>query len=285
MPATIPEPRPSLSIPANISSIAIDQRPLSAIVESPIMPLNSQLLNGDAAPTSFAAVSSPLANSSSPVPESPVDIKPEDVNSEPELVAKPEPEPIVEAMAAPAAEPAVEAPVESAVEPAAASPEPVLNEVGDTSVESAVMVEPVVSEEAQPKDTVEAAGPSTAPASGAVTPAPVETEVAAVQPQSLMSPMSPNSPSSTPWDPKSQREIARARSPRRPSAVGGSSIRSRLPSPAGSIIGVKRKAADEPEVGKGRVRYLPGKSSRRFRGDLKLITFALQTGLLVLRSN
>lgn len=284
VPVAIPEPRPSLSIPDNVAAIASEQRPLSAIVESPVIPLNSQAIWGDnAQPTIAATISSPLANSSTPNPESPVEIKHEDVVSEPELVeAEPTVEAVVEPVVEAPAEPVVEAPVEPVVEPTAVPASPVLNEVGNlpspsplpngdvNPMEDAVVVEPVVSEEAQPKDTVEAS----APASGAITPAPVETAVADGPSQSVLSPISPNSPTSTPWDPNSQREIARARSPRRASGVAGSSIRSRLPSPAASIIGVKRKL-DDPEVAKPRVRYLPGKFYSVFCAEFKLIVFVL----------
>jgi DNA polymerase-3 subunit gamma/tau len=241
-PVVIPDSRPSLAIPDNL---AMDQRPLSAIVESPIVPLNSQAVWGDVQPAGLTAavMSSPLANTAT-MADSPVDAKPEEVTSEPEIV---------------------EAPAE-VVAPAPPSPE--LHEVTALPVEPAAPIEPappteevqpVVTQEEESKDTV-AALEAPAAASGATTPARVETSDIAPPPaNNLLSPISPNSPSSTPWDPTAQREIARARSPRRSSA-GGPSNRSRLPSPAASIIGVKRKLGDEPELAKGRVRYLPGKS-------------------------
>ncbi|KAG9104556.1 hypothetical protein FRC06_001336 [Ceratobasidium sp. 370] len=247
-PLSIPESRPSLSIPDNM---AMDQRPLSAIVESPVFPAALQ-------PAAFAiAGSSPLANAITVTSDSPVDVKPEDAHSDPEIVEAP-----------------VETPVEPAVEPTVvglASPEPLpddANPMETAPVEPAPATgepQPEVVEEAQPKDVspateepqpevVEEAQPKDV--SGTATPAEIETNGIAAPPENALSPMSPNSPSSTPWDPVSQREIARARSPRRTSA-GGPSNRSRVPSPAPSIIGVKRKQPDEPEIVKSRVRYLP----------------------------
>ncbi|KAG8748485.1 hypothetical protein FRC10_003618 [Ceratobasidium sp. 414] len=233
-PLSIPESRPSLTIPGNM---AMDQRPLSAIVESPISPgvLQSAAL--------VIAGPSPLANAITATSDSPVDVKPEDSHSEPEIVeapveapAEPVPEPTVVALASPEPLPDDANPMETTVAPV--EPAPATEEVQPE-------VQPEVAEEAQPKD-----------ASGTATPAQAEANGTAAPPEDALSPMSPNSPSSTPWDPVSQREIVPARSPHRTS-VGGPSNRSRAPSPAQSIIGVKRKQPDEPEVARSRVRYLP----------------------------
>ncbi|KAG8716250.1 hypothetical protein FRC08_009703 [Ceratobasidium sp. 394] len=234
-PLSIPESRPSLSIPDNM---AMDQRPLSAIVESPISPAPLQTA------ALLVAGPSPLANTVTATSDSPVDVKPEDVHSEPEIVEAP-----VEAPAEPALEPTVAAlvtpePLPSDANPVEAAPVEPAPATEEVQAEVAVEVQPEATEEVQPKD-----------ASGTATPAQIETNGTAAPPENALSPMSPNSPSSTPWDPASQREIARARSPRR--SAGGPSNRSRVPSPAPSIIGVKRKQPDEPEIVKSRVRYLP----------------------------
>ncbi|KAG8765310.1 hypothetical protein FRC12_007562 [Ceratobasidium sp. 428] len=257
-PLSIPDSRPSLSIPDNM---AMDQRPLSAIVESPIAPLNPHALLSDIQPAApLATVSSPLANTVTIAAESPVEVKPEDVHSEPEIIEAPVETPVevaVAPIASPEPIPDDANPVEAVV--VAAEPEPAPIEEAQPKV--AEEVQPTVAEEVQPKaaeevqpEIIEEARPKDG--SGTSTPAPIETNGVPVAPQDMLSPMSPNSPSSTPWDPTSQREIARARSPRRTSA-GGPSNRSRLPSPAPSIIGVKRKQPDEPEIVKSRVRYLP----------------------------
>jgi hypothetical protein len=69
-PVVIPDSRLSLAISDNL---ATGQRPLSAIVESPIVLLNLQAVWGDAQPAGLTAVmSSPLANTAA-VADSPTE--------------------------------------------------------------------------------------------------------------------------------------------------------------------------------------------------------------------
>ncbi|QRV76250.1 hypothetical protein RhiJN_19087 [Ceratobasidium sp. AG-Ba] len=224
-PVSISDSRPSLTIAPPVTTA--EPAPLSVIAESPAVQLGP-------------GVSSLLANTAEAMKG--IDTKPAEPAPIPEVVETPVEvapvEPVV-AVAAVVAEPEPVAEVEAT--PAPVEPEVVVATIAEE-------VQPAVTEEAQPKDV--------ATASGTATPAQIETNGVAAPPENMMSPMSPNSPSSTPWDPIAQREIARAVSPRRASA-GGPSNRSRVPSPAPSIIGVKRKAVDEPDVSKGRVRYLP----------------------------
>ncbi|CAE7215774.1 unnamed protein product [Rhizoctonia solani] len=260
-----PEPRPSLMIPDRTFS---DQRPLSAIVESPAIPLNPHMLVGPAqSPEQVFGVPAPALSS-----DSPVVVKPE--------TTSPEMSPVLLNLDSDTSG------VDSGPEnpPAFASLADEMRAVNEPVVEGFVVEEPIVeepepSEVEQPKD--ETAAPTeevqetptvveevAAPEAGASTPeAEPETEATPVveatatpaPAENLMSPMSPNSPASSPWDAATEREIARARAPRQ--SNGGPSTSNRRASPAPSIIGVKRKHPDEPaEVGKARVRYLPGES-------------------------
>ncbi|CAE6425142.1 unnamed protein product [Rhizoctonia solani] len=240
------EPRPSLMIPDRVYS---DPRPLSAIVESPVVPLNPHMFAGAqspeqvmGAPISVGAMDSPVvvkAETTSP------EMSPVMVNIDSDtsgLDSAAENLPALDAVAAqvqPTTETIVEEPTSSTeLEQPKGAPAPV--------EETLVVVDEVVAPEAE-VSTTPVAEPTTTVAEPTPTSAPVE---------NLMSPISPNSPASSPWDAGIEREIARARSPRQ--SNGGPSTSNRRGSPAPSIIGVKRKHPDEPtEVGKARVRYLP----------------------------
>ncbi|KAG8691862.1 hypothetical protein FRC11_007221 [Ceratobasidium sp. 423] len=237
------ESRPSLMIPDR----AYDQRPLSAIVESPAVALNPHMLVGPA--------QSPEQVLAAPVPavtDSPVVVKAE--------TTSPEMSPVMVTLDSDTS--GIDSAVESLPTLAAVAAE-VQPTTGPTVVEEP---EPVAEVE-QPKDDAPAPAEEiqettavveevAAPEAGTSTPPVAEAAATSAPPENLMSPMSPNSPASTPWDPTTEREIARARSPRQ--SNGGPSTSNRRGSPAPSIIGVKRKQPDEPaEVGKSRVRYLP----------------------------
>ncbi|CAE6521490.1 unnamed protein product [Rhizoctonia solani] len=257
------ESPPSLVIPDR----SYDQRPLSAIVESPAVPLNPYTLAGPAqSPEQVLAAPIPAVSMDSPVVVQAETTSPEmspvmvNLNSDtsgidsgvenlqaltavaPEVQSAvvEEPEPVVEEP-----EPVVEAP-----EPVVEEPEPV------TEVEHPKDDTPAPVEEIQ--ETPVVVEEVAAPEAGTSTPPVGEAAVTSAPPENLLSPMSPNSPASSPWDPATEREIARARSPRQSNGGPSTSTSNRRGSPAPSIIGVKRKHPDEPtEVGKSRVRYLP----------------------------
>ncbi|KAJ1311437.1 hypothetical protein OPQ81_009926 [Rhizoctonia solani] len=241
-----PEPRPSLMIPDRMYA---EQRPLSAIVESPAVPLNPHMLVGPAqSPEQVMGAPIPAVSTDSPVvvkaettsPEmSPVMVNIDSDTSGIDSGA--ENPPTLTAVVA-EIQPTIEATVVEEPEP-----------VEEVEVEQPKDDAPPSAEEVQETPAVEEVA-----AHEPATSAPPAAEATPIlpPPENLVSPMSPNSPSSTPWDPSIEREIARARSPRQ--SNGGPSTSNRRGSPAPSIIGVKRKHPDEPtEVGKARVRYLP----------------------------
>ncbi|CAE6513049.1 unnamed protein product [Rhizoctonia solani] len=240
------ESRPSLVIPDRVYN---EQRPLSAIVESPAVALNPHMLVGHAqSPEQVMGAPVPVVTTDSPVVVKAETTSPEMspvlVNIDSDTSGVDSGMENLPALAAVAAEvqPTTEAPV---VEEPAPS----------TEVEEPKDEAPAPVEEVQETPTIveEAAAPEPE------TPAPPVAEATtttSAPPDNLKSPMSPNSPASSPWDATTEREIARARSPRY--SNGGPSTSNRRASPAPSIIGVKRKHPDEPaEVGKARVRYLP----------------------------
>ncbi|CAE6422786.1 hypothetical protein BN14_00924 [Rhizoctonia solani AG-1 IB] len=240
------EPRPSLMIPDRMYS---DQRPLSAIVESPVVPLNPHMLVGARSPEQVfgaagAADSPVVVKAETTSPEmSPVIVNIDSDTSGMDSAA--ENLPALDAVAAevqPTIETVVEEPTALVEEP---TPSAELEQPKDTPALSPVEETPAIIEEIVVPEAETSATP---------VPEPV---AASVPPSNLMSPMTPNSPASSPWDAGIEREIARARSPRQ--SNGGPSTSNRRGSPAPSIIGVKRKHPDEPttEVGKARVRYLP----------------------------
>lgn len=116
-PEPAPEPLPALAIPQHVP---LENRPLSAIVESPVMPLNAQGIWGSE--TSPLAAASPLGATVVTAAESPINVQGPDFQTEPgtesanPIVAEPE------AAVATEPEPAVEAPVAEqpkAIEPVA----------------------------------------------------------------------------------------------------------------------------------------------------------------------
>ncbi|KAF8707752.1 hypothetical protein RHS03_03886, partial [Rhizoctonia solani] len=242
------ESRPSLVIPERLYN---DQRPLSAIVESPVAPLNPHMLVRSQSPEQVFGAPVPAGAIDSPVvvkaettsPEmSPVMVTIDSDTSGMDSAAE-----NLQALDAVAAE--VQTPVETITEEPSQSVEVEQPQDSPAPAEET----PVAVEEVSVPEIVapEAEAPTIPVAETTNTPTP------APAPANLMSPVSPNSPSSSPWDAGIEREIARARPPRQ--SNGGPSTSNRRGSPAPSIIGVKRKHPDEPtEVGKARVRYLPG---------------------------
>ncbi|QRW19309.1 proteoglycan 4 [Rhizoctonia solani] len=203
------ESRPSLMIPERLYN---DQRPLSAIVESPVAPLNPHMLVRSQSPEQVFGAPVPVG-----AMDSPVVVKAE--------TTSPELSPVMVTIDSDAS--GMDSAVENlqALDAVAAEVQPPVETIAEEPSQSVEVEQPqdspapaeetpvAVEEVSVPEIVAPEAEAPTIPVAETTTPTP------APAPANLMSPVSPNSPSSSPWDAGIEREIARARRPASPMAA------------------------------------------------------------------